>query len=204
MAEIKPSIREFWRLRSHFTVIEAALLILNHDPSDHRDIARTWQTEELPEGYPGLLGTLKNAIQQGTLAAEIVWFSKPSDINCETTKVTHDDLKQWARKHGIKTDFFLQDNTQVAGYLDKSNPCYSPKLAAAIRAWEAISAEVANRPDLLANKKIKPLLENWLEEHAAEFGLIKSDGDYNKLGIEEIAKVANWDTGGGAPKIVKP
>jgi hypothetical protein len=40
----------------------------------------------------------------------------------------------------------------------------------------------------------------WLRENASEFGLSDDDGKPNETGIEETAKVANWQPGGGAPK----
>ena len=40
----------------------------------------------------------------------------------------------------------------------------------------------------------------WLRQHANEFGLTKEDGNPNEQGIEDVAKIANWDTRGGAPK----
>lgn len=40
----------------------------------------------------------------------------------------------------------------------------------------------------------------WLRSHAGRFGLIKDDGNPNESGIEEVSKVANWETKGGAPK----
>jgi hypothetical protein len=35
-----------------------------------------------------------------------------------------------------------------------------------------------------------------LRQHANEFGLMKEDGNPNEQGIEEVAKIANWDTKG--------
>ncbi|MND07504.1 hypothetical protein D3C83_295210 [compost metagenome] len=49
-------------------------------------------------------------------------------------------------------------------------------------------------------KSPKQALEKWLREHALEFGLTTEDGSPNGTGIEEAAKVANWQPGGGAPK----
>ena len=40
----------------------------------------------------------------------------------------------------------------------------------------------------------------WLRENGADFGLSDEEGKPNELGIEECAKVANWQPGGGAPK----
>ena len=49
-------------------------------------------------------------------------------------------------------------------------------------------------------KHPKQALDKWLREHAAEFGLTDDEGKLNEQGIEDAAKVANWQPGGGAPK----
>jgi hypothetical protein len=81
-------------------------------------------------------------------------------------------------------------------YLSSFHPNYSAKLAAAIEAWRAVSGN----PELRRGKTIKQALDKWLREHANEFGLTKEDGNPNEQGIEEVAKIANWDLKGGAPK----
>ena len=40
----------------------------------------------------------------------------------------------------------------------------------------------------------------WLREHAANYKLSDEEGKPNETGIEECAKVANWQDKGGAPK----
>jgi hypothetical protein len=82
-------------------------------------------------------------------------------------------------------------------YLNKDHPCYSPKLAAAIHAWEALQADTQYRDN---GKSIKSNLDAWLTAHAADFDLVNEAGDAMKTTIGELAKVANWSTGGGAPK----
>ena len=81
--------------------------------------------------------------------------------------------------------------TTTPGYLDPSHSRYSPKLAAAVRAWLAVEDEKGKHP--------RQALEAWLTKNAAELRLTK-DGKRNKQGIEECAKVANWKQTGGAPK----
>jgi len=81
-------------------------------------------------------------------------------------------------------------------YLSSLAPNYSPKLAAAVEAWKAVSAA----PELRHGKSVKQAIVIWLRQHANEFGLSKEDGSPNEQGIEEVAKIANWDTKGGAPK----
>ncbi|QBQ56110.1 hypothetical protein [Nitrosococcus wardiae] len=49
-------------------------------------------------------------------------------------------------------------------------------------------------------KHPKQALAKWLREHAAEFCLTDDKGKLNEAGIQEAAKVANWQPGGGAPK----
>ena len=55
-------------------------------------------------------------------------------------------------------------------------------------------------PELRKGKSVKQALDVWLRQHANEFGLTKEDGNPNEQGIQEVAKIANWETKGGAPK----
>jgi hypothetical protein len=77
------------------------------------------------------------------------------------------------------------------GYLDPSHPRYSPKLAAAVRAWLAVDDPKGKHP--------KQALTAWLTKNASNFGLTNPDGRPNKEGIGDCAKVANWKPSGGAP-----
>src|SRR5215831_19218621 len=63
---------------------------------------------------------------------------------------------------------------------------------------------MAVRPSLRTQssgaKSVKQALIVRLRQHANEFGLTKEDGNPNEQGIEDVAKIASWDTRGGAPK----
>lgn len=85
---------------------------------------------------------------------------------------------------------------QSPAYLDPDHPYYSLKLAAAIAAWEALTAN----PALLTSKPPKSAAKKWLADNAKRLGLIKNDGAINGQGIEEVAKVINWRLTGGAPR----
>jgi hypothetical protein len=101
------------------------------------------------------------------------------------------------RSCGFKTGFFFPEPQQMEpDYLNALHEHYSPKLAAAIEAWRAVSAD----PKLRVGKTVKQALVVWLRQNANKFGLTKEDGNPNEQGIEEIAKIANWDAKGGAPK----
>jgi hypothetical protein len=53
---------------------------------------------------------------------------------------------------------------------------------------------------LLEGKTPKQALTKWLRENASRYGLSGDDGAPNETGIEEVAKVANWQPSGGAPR----
>ncbi len=78
--------------------------------------------------------------------------------------------------------------------MDESHPRYSAKLAAAIKAWEAMDDE-----SLMSGMKPQAAMAAWLESRWAELGL-SWDGKRNNTAIAEVAKVANWDLLGGPPK----
>lgn len=77
-------------------------------------------------------------------------------------------------------------------FLDLLNQRYAPKLAAAVKAWQAVTDTGKRSP--------KQALDKWLREHATEFGLTNEDGKPIENAIEECSKVANWNTKGGATK----
>jgi len=140
--------------------------------------------------------------RSGTTAEEGEQFSSEGFFyrpfpDWDLTTVSVDDLRTWLASRGITTGFFFPEREEgQPGYLDKTHPSYAPKLAAAIRAWEAVT----NDPERLRGKTPKQALTKWLNEHAAAYGLTKEDGTPNATGVEEAAKLANWRPEGGASK----
>ena len=80
------------------------------------------------------------------------------------------------------------------GFKNEAHPRYSVKLAAVVEAWEEY--------DELSTESGTPKqrLSMWLRLNAARLGLAGEDGIPMETVIEELAKVANWVTKGGAPK----
>jgi hypothetical protein len=139
-----------------------------------------------------------NAILRKRLSARII-ESGEEDFGApdwHLTTITVEDLRAWLRSRGFKTGFFFPVPEADPDYLSKFHPNYSPKLAAAIEVWKAVSADA----ELRRGKSVKQALAVWLRQHANEFGLTKEDGSPNEHGIDDVAKIANWDTRGGAPK----
>lgn len=108
------------------------------------------------------------------------------------TTIHLDALKEWLSSRGFKTGFFFPKSTNAPDFLDPNNPRYAAKLAASVKAWQAVTDVTGKHP--------KQALIKWLREHAAEFDLSDDEGKPNETGIDECAKVANWQPGGGAPK----
>ena len=120
--------------------------------------------------------------------SEFVYHATP-DWNQTTVEVQ--TLVSWLESKGWDRGFFSRRIDQ-AEYLDPDHSRYSQKLAAAIRAWEAVGEPQGQHP--------KGALLKWLREHAVQYDLTNPDGTLNEQGIEDCAKVANWRLTGGAPK----
>jgi hypothetical protein len=151
-----------------------------------------------PKGYDAAKTALVNAILRKSLPARII-ESGEEDFGApdlHQTTIAVDDLRAWLRWRGFKTGFFFPVPEADPDYLSETHPNYSAKLAAAIEAWKAVSADA----ELRRGKSVKQALAVWLRQHANEFGLTKEDGSPNEQGIDDVAKIANWDTRGGAPK----
>lgn len=119
------------------------------------------------------------------------------DTDWNRTRVSVESLQAWLSRRGVKTSFFFPEGPIAAEYLDRNDPNFSPKLAAAVDAWKAVNAERAVKP---SGKSVKADLTKWLNIHASAYGLTNETGEPNKLAIKEVAKVSNWDQKGGAPK----
>jgi hypothetical protein len=116
------------------------------------------------------------------------------DWNATTIHI--DDLRDWLRSRGYNSGFFFSHSEQKPDFLNNQHANYSSKLAAAIEVWNAVT----ENPSLAKGKSVKQAMMIWLRSHAGRFDLIKEDGNPNESGIEEVAKVANWNTKGGAPE----
>lgn len=148
--------------------------------------------EELDRAEMGLpYGPGSTAKEGEELTSDGRYFYKPTP-DWSVSTVTRDDLIDWLTRRGVKSGFFFPMAADSPGYLDPSSERYAPKLAAAVRAWEAVTVPKGMHP--------KQALMKWVLEHAAEYGLTNEEGKPNETAVDEIAKVANWQPNGGAPK----
>lgn len=191
---------DFWRLCDELTVHQAALLTVGENPGQLSDAERL-SYENRPTGYEAAKSGIQNALRSGKIIGTVEPKLEPGlnglesvlgTVDVHESRVEVESLKAWLASRGFRKGFFFPEQTETPDYLDPNNGRYAPKLAAAVRAWLDVS-EVAGRTP-------KQMIEKWLREHAAQFDLVDDKGKPNETGILEIAKVANWQPGGGAPK----
>ncbi|ODT70965.1 MAG: hypothetical protein ABS75_10965 [Pelagibacterium sp. SCN 63-23] len=118
----------------------------------------------------------------------LVYLQAEPDWSRTTVEVT--DLKAWMKSRGIFPEFFFPEEA-VEGFRDQKHSRYSPKLACAVAAWEAVET---SKP----NHSVKDTVKAWVKANATRFGMAEADGLPSATGVEEVAKVVNWETKGGA------
>lgn len=202
--EAREASLTLWRLCDELTVVQAALLVAGCDPGSDHFYAEGCDPHDRPAGYEAAKAAITSALRRGTIKGQMVgpypyaddddWAldSSRDTVDVAESRVEVQSLKAWLMSRGVTTGFFFPAATDVPDYLDPVHPRYAPKLAAAVRAWLAVDDPKGKHP--------KGALMKWLREHAADLGLSDDEGKPNELGIEECAKVANWQPGGGAPK----
>lgn len=194
---------DYWRLCDELSVVQAALLIAGEDPGTSSAYVENWDIENRPEGYEAAKTAISRALANGGIEGQLVPL-RDYDINNNVVGdiegsidlfasiVNVDSMKGWLRRRGVRSGFFFPATEEAPDYLNPDDPRYAPKLAAAVRAWQAVTDPGGRAP--------KQALAKWLREHAAEFDMAGDDGNPINQAIEDVSKVANWQPGGGAPK----
>ena len=195
------AISDLWLLAHELSVVEAALLLIDCEPQEFTHV-ENYSDDRKPSGYLAARQSLASAIRCGEVEGEVC-YTKPVDrhgfedgapevdFNKSFLKVS--SFRDWLVRRGFRRGFLFR-NERVKGFRDKSNPRYSAKLAAVVEAWEALEI----MPDGPGTPKQH--LAKWLRLNASRFGFVDEEGKINETVIEALAKVANWQTGGGAPK----
>jgi len=185
---------DYWKLCSQYSIVQAALLTCGHVPDDYQYVVE--RQVNTPTGYVAVRSALYNAVLSGRLKAterqRLDDDGEPFGLDMHETVIDVADLAQFLRSSGFEAPFFDRPSTSHARLLD--GPLYPAKLAAANKAWAAVTGN----PSLLIGKSPKQALDKWLSDNAADLQLLNRDGTINRTGIEEICKVANWKPSGGA------
>jgi hypothetical protein len=185
---------DYWKLCSQYSMVQAALLTCGYDPHDYGyDVRRH---VNIPKGYVAVRSALEDAVLTGRLKATLRQLfnddGEPCGLDLDATMINVSDLADFLKSSGFEAPFFDRPSNSQTSL--PGGPQYPPKLAAANKAWAAVTAN----PGLLIGRSPKQALEKWLSENAADLQLLNRDGTINRTGIEEICKVANWKPSGGA------
>jgi len=198
----KPSA--IWKLSETVSIVEAALLILEIEPQGISENIERWDDDRKPEGYLAAKNALESSIKSENLKGRIihVFAANPNggydedwqNIDYHTSSVDRLALAKWLAILGYSCSTFPPFHDKPAGFRDPKHSRYSKKLAAVVEAWEAFDENSKE------TGRAKQRLKKWFRLNAARFGFTGEDGKPSESVIEELAKIANWDTSGGAPK----
>lgn len=195
----RASALDCWRLCDELTVAEAALLQASREPDSEALYKIKHSSNAAPAGYESAVKAFSRALAKRAIEGRLVpqYNSDdseiPDSVNIYESLINVKGLKAWLISRGVNSGFFFPEPPPSVEYLDPSNGRYAPKLAAAVQAWLAVGDEVKAKTPKMA-------LTKWLNEHAGRFGLADDAGVPKKSTIDDIAKVANWEQEGGAPK----
>jgi hypothetical protein len=187
-----------WRLAEELSIVEAALLLVNLDPSDYSGVESALKK---PLGYLAARNSLISAVARRTIQSRFSYDHYQDEyqpIDPEKTYLDAESLFGWLKGKGFTTGFFFPASGSLQPYLDPTNERYAPKLAAAVKAW----IEVGKQAD--GPRSPKQRLVKWLRENAAAYGMTDDDGKPMDSVIDALAKAANWNPEGGAPKSTPP
>ena len=197
---------QIWLLAREVSLTEAALLVIGVEPQGISDYVEKWEANNRPAGYLAAREAIVSAIRCGDVAGIIDPESYVAEngtrigivdtIDYHLSRVEMISLRTWLDKCGYSDTFLRLDSSHETGFRDKEHPRYSAKLAAAVEAWENY------HEDLHPSATPKQRLAIWLRLNAARFGLTMDTGLPSETVVEDLAKVANWATVGGAPKQV--
>lgn len=214
---------DLFKLMDRLSINEISALVAGATPND---VCYNWDYEQYggdeyyikgnygnhsnsSEVFSILSKVLSRAVIAGDLKANIVantknqtlylddlkrdWLAGGS-IDTEKTTILRDDIKKWFEERGVYPSIFFP-NGRRDDYMNPNHEAYSPELAICVKAWEM--AQTSDYP----NKTPKQFMMDWILANAKYYG-VKFDktDEVGKKKAEELAKIANWATTGGAKK----
>jgi hypothetical protein len=191
-----------WKLADELTVFQISLLIAGYDPSEFDGEDHSNWSSEVKINTAAFIAAIKHAAKNEkiTFYANYMDVYNGQELDWNTSTIGIQSLRQWLYDRNYEDGFFISKGDDKEKIFDEKSEFYAPKLAAAVRAWNELTSD----PKALVGKPPKKAMEIWLRKHANEYGLTGKDGNPNKLGIEEICKVANWKPNGGASRTPSP
>ena len=204
MNETGATISPLWRIAHSVSIVEAALLLVNREPQDYAQEIEGWADSSKPDGYLAARNAVTAAILNRDVDGSIIHpmvesfnnqYLDENIVDYRLSRVEVESLTDWLSSRGWREGYFFPGEAPETGFRNRAHPRYAPKLAAIVQAWEAQEA-FSEEPGTLKQRLMK-----WLRLNTSRFELTDDDGKPRENVIEELAKVANWAPGGGAPKV---
>ena len=181
---------EVWDLCDEMTVTQAAMYLSGHNPSFGSDVVESQIDLERPKNYDPMKQIILGALRQQQIKGHLVPLYErdtsgsrnPIDhsIDPDRSVVDMNSLQAFLEARGLK--------------LSRRRSLLPDKLRAAVDAYFATAATPPR------GKTRKQGLTEWLTLNAAAYGLVDHRGKPIASSIDEIARVANPDPAGGAPR----
>ena len=133
-----------WKLADELTTYQIALLIAGYDPSEFEEEQPHQWPKEVARDISPFLNAIKNAARSEKLKFTPVRYENSyssDDIDWNTSTVDIESLCEWLRRRNFKDGFFVGRGDHIDKIADQSGEYYAPKLAAAVRAWNEVTAD---------------------------------------------------------------
>ena len=187
---------DHWLVVNEFSVNEVLLLAVGIDPLSVDINGEPFKQHESYKRYITTSRGLTERIRYRDVKHMVRKLGEPRAGNVvppyipdwDRTKMTFEAARTLLRKNCIFSEFF-----EVSGQLDLLDPDherYSPKLAAAVKAWL-----VMQDPAQLKGRRPKKAMEAWIIKNPSEYS--KDNTVLSNRAIGECTKVANWKPKGG-------
>jgi len=127
---------------------------------------------------------------------EAEWADKlviEKDPLWDKSMVDVEDLKRWLSSRGHTDNFFFANDANMAStantFFDRNHPHFSPELALAVRAWDALKGEKELR------HSPKQAIRNWIDSNPKAW---EGDAPLSNKAKDRIITMLNWKKEGGA------
>ena len=131
---------DFWRLADELSIVQAAMLVIGVNPSGNE--YKIEQAASPSEGYEAIKHSITTSLQSGILEGKVIIETDTQYgeeyVNTHKSLVKVNALKEWLKEKGIHRHFFFFPEEPAGEFLSEDHPRYSPKLAAAVSAWQAL------------------------------------------------------------------
>jgi hypothetical protein len=109
---------EYWRLCDELNIVQAALLVVGHDPSVDAEYIENWGVEKRRLGYEAAKTAISNALRRGKVAGTLVPLYEydingntcgdiPESIDVTKSRIEVESLRNMAGRARVQNRIFL-------------------------------------------------------------------------------------------------